>query len=90
MNHVLNSDRPDKVALIEGDNTFTYAQIESRIGQFASGLLAGRSDLAGGARCLSHAGRRRLRDGTCMVYGVQAVLRSPSMWLRQNRSGSTA
>ena len=23
MNHVLNSDRPDKVALVEGDNTFT-------------------------------------------------------------------
>ena len=45
MNHVLNSGRPDKVALVEGDNTFTYAQIESRIGQFASGLLAGRSDL---------------------------------------------
>ncbi len=45
MNHVLNSDRPDKVALIEGDNTFTYAQLESRIGQFATGLLAGRGDL---------------------------------------------
>ena len=25
MNHVLNSDKPDKVALVEGDNTFTYA-----------------------------------------------------------------
>ncbi|MGB2104116.1 MAG: AMP-binding protein, partial [Luminiphilus sp.] len=45
MNHVLNSDRPDKVALIEGDHAFTYAQVESRIVQFASGLLAGRSDL---------------------------------------------
>ena len=45
MNHVLNSDRPDKVALIEGDHAFTYAQVESRIAQFASGLLAGRSDL---------------------------------------------
>jgi malonyl-CoA/methylmalonyl-CoA synthetase len=45
MNHVLNSDRPDKVALVEGGNAFTYAQVESRIVQFASGLLAGRSDL---------------------------------------------
>ena len=45
MNHVLNSDRPDKVALVEGDNTFTYAHIESRIEQFASGVLAGRRDL---------------------------------------------
>ena len=45
MNHVLNSDRPDKVALIEGDHAFTYAQVESRITQFASGLLAGRRDL---------------------------------------------
>jgi malonyl-CoA/methylmalonyl-CoA synthetase len=45
MNHVLNSCRPDKVALIEGDNAFTYGQIEHRIAQFASGLLAGRSDL---------------------------------------------
>ena len=45
MNHVLNSDRPDKVALIEGDHAFTYAQVESRIVQFASGLLAGRPDL---------------------------------------------
>ena len=45
MNHVLNSDRPDKLALVEGDNTFTYAQLESRIRQFASGLLAGHSDL---------------------------------------------
>ena len=31
MNHVLNSDRPDKVALVEGDTTFTYAQLESRV-----------------------------------------------------------
>ena len=45
MNHVLNSDRPDKVALVEGDKAFTYAQVDSRIGQFARGLLAGRSDL---------------------------------------------
>ena len=45
MNHVLNSDRPDKVALVEGDNTFTYAHIESCIEQFASGVLAGRRDL---------------------------------------------
>jgi len=45
MNHVLNSDRPDKVALIEGDKAFTYAQVDSCIGQFARGLLAGRSDL---------------------------------------------
>ena len=62
MNHVLNSDRPDKVALVEGDSTFTYAQLESRIGEFASGRLAGRSDLeearvafllGKGARCFS-------------------------------------
>ena len=45
MNHVLNSDRPDKVALVEGDKAFTYAQIEHCIVHFASGLLAGRSDL---------------------------------------------
>ena len=45
MNHVLNSDRPDKVALVEGNKAFTYAQVDSRIGQFARGLLAGRSDL---------------------------------------------
>ncbi|MDA0650963.1 MAG: acyl-CoA synthetase [Proteobacteria bacterium] len=45
MNHVLNSDRPDKVALVEGDKAFTYAQVDSRIGQFARGLLAGCSDL---------------------------------------------
>ena len=45
MNPVLNSDRPDKIALVEGDNAFTYAQIESRIVQFARGLLAGCSDL---------------------------------------------
>ena len=36
MNHA-NSDRPDKVALVEGDSTFTYEHIEN-IGQFASGL----------------------------------------------------
>ena len=33
------------MALVEGDNVFTYAQIENRIVQFASGLLAGRGDL---------------------------------------------
>ena len=45
MNHLLNSDRPDKVALVEGDKAFTYAQIEHCIVYFASGLLAGRGDL---------------------------------------------
>ena len=45
MNYVLNSDRPAKVALVEDDNAFTFAQIESLIAQFASGLLAGRGDL---------------------------------------------
>ncbi len=45
MNHFLNSDRPDKVALVEGDKAFTYAQIEHCIVYFASGLLAGRCDL---------------------------------------------
>ena len=45
MNQLLNNDRPAKVALVEGDNAFTYAQIEIRIARFASGLLAGRSDL---------------------------------------------
>ena len=45
MNHLLNSDRPDKVALVEGDNAFTYAQIEHCIVHFASGLLADRCDL---------------------------------------------
>ena len=45
MNHLLNSDRPDKIALVEGDNAFTYAQIEHCIVHFASGLLAGRGDL---------------------------------------------
>ena len=45
MNHLLNSDRPDKIALVEGDNAFTYAQIEHSIVRFASGLLAGRGDL---------------------------------------------
>ena len=45
MQKALHSEHPDKVALFEGDNAFTYAQIESRVVQFASGLLAGRGDL---------------------------------------------
>ena len=45
MQKVLHSELPDKVALVERDHAFTYAQVERRIVQFASGLLAGRSDL---------------------------------------------
>ena len=45
MQKALHSEQPEKVALVEGDKTFTYAQLESRIGQFASGLLAGLNDL---------------------------------------------
>ena len=45
MQKALHSELPDKVALVERDHAFTYAQVERRIVQFASGLLAGRSDL---------------------------------------------
>ena len=45
MQKALHSELPDKVALVERDHAFTYAQVERRIMQFASGLLAGRSDL---------------------------------------------
>ena len=46
MSYSLNNTLPDKVALVEGDCAFTYAEVDSRVVRFANGLLAGRSDLA--------------------------------------------
>ena len=42
----LNTTLPDKVALVQGDRVFTYAEVDSRVARFAQGLLAGASDLA--------------------------------------------
>jgi len=46
MPSALNTTQPDKVALVEGDRVVTYAEVNSRVAQFACGLLAGASDLA--------------------------------------------
>ena len=45
MKNVLNSEQSDKTALIEGGRTCTYSELDARINLFASGLLAGHSDL---------------------------------------------
>ena len=45
MQNVLNSEQSDKTALIEGGRTCTYSELDARINLFASGLLAGHSDL---------------------------------------------
>lgn len=45
MPDALHTALPDKVALVEGDRVFTYAEVDSRVARFARGLLAGTSDL---------------------------------------------
>ena len=45
MQKALNEEQPDKVALVERGRAFTYSELDERIKRFASGLLAGRSDL---------------------------------------------
>jgi malonyl-CoA/methylmalonyl-CoA synthetase len=35
----------ERVALVEGDNTHTYSEVNSRIDRFATGLLGGKDDL---------------------------------------------
>ncbi len=45
MRDAINTTLPDKVALVEGDRVFTYAEVDSRVARFARGLLAGGSDL---------------------------------------------
>lgn len=45
MQAILNNDRPDRIALIQADGTCTYSALDNRIARFASGLLAGSTDL---------------------------------------------
>ena len=45
MQHPLNQAFPDRIALVEGEQAFTYAQLAGRIDAMASGLLAGTADL---------------------------------------------
>ena len=45
MNNLLNQDQLDKIALIDGGRTHTYREVNDRVVRFASGLLAGMSDL---------------------------------------------
>lgn len=40
----LNQDN-NKVALVEGDNSYSYAEVNQRIDKFATGLLQGKADL---------------------------------------------
>src|SRR6056300_1496660 len=39
------SNDNDKVALVEGDQSYSYGTVNERIDRFASGLLAGEQDL---------------------------------------------
>ena len=45
MQKALNQEQPDKIALVERGRACTYSELDERIKRFASGLLAGRSDL---------------------------------------------
>ena len=45
MQAILNNERPDRIALIQADGTCTYSALDNRIARFASGLLAGSTDL---------------------------------------------
>jgi malonyl-CoA/methylmalonyl-CoA synthetase len=39
------TDDNNKVALVEGDDSYTYSKVNRRIDRFATGLLDGRDDL---------------------------------------------
>jgi malonyl-CoA/methylmalonyl-CoA synthetase len=45
MIQALNIDNPNKIALVDGDTGFTYAEVNSRVALLASGLLDGQRDL---------------------------------------------
>jgi malonyl-CoA/methylmalonyl-CoA synthetase len=45
MQAILNNERPDRIALIQADETCTYSALDNRVARFASGLLAGSTDL---------------------------------------------
>jgi non-ribosomal peptide synthetase component E (peptide arylation enzyme) len=42
----LNAEFPKNIALVEAEASFTYAEVEQRTTEFASGLLDQSSDLA--------------------------------------------
>ena len=46
MQSPLNTECPNNIALVEAKASFTYAEVERRTTEFASGLLGQSSDLA--------------------------------------------
>ena len=46
MQSPLNAEFPNNIALVEAEASFTYAEVEQRTAEFASGLLDQSSDLA--------------------------------------------
>ena len=45
MHSTLNCSNPEKHALVVGQHGYTYSQVDVQIQRFASGILAGASDL---------------------------------------------
>ena len=45
MHAILNNERPNRIALIQADETCTYSALDNRVARCASGLLAGSTDL---------------------------------------------
>ena len=45
MHSTLNCSNPEKHALVVGEHGYTYSQVDVQIQRFASGILAGASDL---------------------------------------------
>ena len=56
----LNQDN-NKVALVEGDNSYSYAEVNQRIDKFATGLLQGKADLQEERVAFFYAGKPGLR-----------------------------